>query len=161
MIQYAAKKNDHMVKCLILFMYHSGARIQDAAALKFSNFCDLENFTVHLKAQKTSKRTVTLPEEVYTGVLNYKQTIKGKDEDHVFAGNNNLNGTDALRKRLKQCFVKSKWETLQSHDFRVSYVTNAYDAGIELLKISRAVGHSSIATTQIYVKDLDQKKASK
>ena len=74
------------------------------------------------------------------------------EDDYVFGCSGS---SDALRKKLKRFFVGTQWKNVQSHDFRVSYATNAYQAGVPLLDISRAVGPSSISTTQLYVKDLD------
>lgn len=75
--------------------------------------------------------------------------------DFIFVENKAKDKSRALNMKLKRFFARTEWETLQSHDFRSSFVTNAYLNGVPLLDISKGVGHASIAATQHYVKGAD------
>ena len=50
-----------------------------------------------------------------------------------------------------------KWKLCSSHTARRTWARIAYDAGVDILKISRYIGHSDIATTLKYIghKDTD------
>ena len=50
-----------------------------------------------------------------------------------------------------------KWELCSSHTARRTWARIAYEAGIDILKISRYIGHSDISTTLKYIghKDTD------
>lgn len=43
-----------------------------------------------------------------------------------------------------------KWKYVTSHTFRVSFVTNLQQAGLDLLTISRMAGHTNVAMTERY-----------
>lgn len=61
----------------------------------------------------------------------------------------------ALVRAWHQAGIK---EAIKTHDMRTSWVTHARESGHALRDISRYVGHSSIKTTELYVKsgpDLD------
>ena len=43
-----------------------------------------------------------------------------------------------------------KWQYITSHSFRISFVTNLQQSGMDLLSISRMSGHRNVAMTERY-----------
>jgi integrase len=80
----------------------------------------------------------------------YKIECKQLEEDYVW-------GQEAgpLTLRVNRFLKKlPNFENATSHDFRTSWATNAYNRGghQSLQMISRYLGHSSLATTELYLK---------
>jgi integrase len=76
-----------------------------------------------------------------------------KDTDLIFDLTGKANPANLLSKRIKRFFAKTKWAAVQSHDFRGSWVTDAYNKEVDIRTISKLLGHSKISTTdEHYIK---------
>jgi len=82
------------------------------------------------------------------------QTKEGKkDTDLIFDLAGKADPANLLQKRIKRFFAKTKWKKVQSHDFRGSWATDAYNKEVDIRTISKILGHSKVSTTdEHYIK---------
>ena len=66
--------------------------------------------------------------------------------------------TRAIRDIVRKTALRAGLVHVSPHRLRHSFATHLHDHGADILTISRLLGHSSVATTQIYT-DVSQKKA--
>ena len=76
------------------------------------------------------------------------QIREGKeDTDLIFDLADKANPANLLQKRIKRFFAGTEWASVQSHDFRGSWATDAYKKDVDIRTISKLLGHSKISTT--------------
>lgn len=135
-----------------LFSCFSGLRISDIRLLKWKNIVteDGQVFAT-LFMQKTGKELrIPLP-----GKAIETMPIRGNDEDYVFPLPSNPTIEDNLKKWAEAAEIKKH---LTFHTARHTYATLLLTLGADLYTVSKMLGHTNIATTQIYAKVVDKKK---
>lgn len=135
-----------------LFACFSGLRISDIRLLKWKNIVteDGQVFAT-LFMQKTGKELrIPLP-----GKAIEIMPVKGNDEDYVFPLPSNPTIEDNLKKWAEAAEIKKH---LTFHTARHTYATLLLTLGADLYTVSKMLGHTNIATTQIYAKVVDKKK---
>ena len=70
----------------------------------------------------------------------------------IFVDNTVEHPAHALQEKLARFFRGSKWPHVQSHDFRVTFATRAYEKSKDIVAVSRFIGHKKVETTQKYIK---------
>lgn len=146
---------NNMVKKAFLFSCFCGLRYSDVERLEWGNIHNVnkDNLQIEIKQKKT-KDTLYLP--LSNNAIKFLPTKgKQKDENKVFS----LPSINTVEKYL------SKWAKAAKIDkhvtFHVSRHTNAtmmLHFGADLYTVSKLLGHSSIKTTQIYAKIVDEDK---
>lgn len=135
-----------------LFSCFSGLRISDIRLLKWKNIVteDGQVFAT-LFMQKTGKELrIPLP-----GKAIEIMPVRGNDEDYVFPLPSNPTIEDNLKKWAEAAEIKKH---LTFHTARHTYATLLLTLGADLYTVSKMLGHTNIATTQIYAKVVDKKK---
>ncbi len=142
---------------IILFklLYFSGLRISEALSLKWSdiNFTELSFF---ISGKGFKERKCFIP-KLFSKNL---QIIKPSNiNEFIFREKNKRISTRAANYLLNQMFEKGviKYK-LSSHVFRHSFATSLLDNGADIRHIQKLLGHSSISTTEIYMKVTKDKK---
>ena len=94
---------------------------------------------------KQSKRIVTIPKSVYEELKNYIDSLYGiRPTDRIFHFNSNHTLNGYLDRKIKEIGNLKK---IRIHDFRHSHVALCIDMGINILLISKRLGHKDIETT--------------
>jgi len=148
LIQAAKKRRDRL---MIEFLYSSGARVSEAVKLKTVDL-NLKEKTAGIKGGKGNKdRTVILSKEWAKKIKNYVKRRKAKS-DFVFAKKNGKPfSTDSVQRLVKKAADKAGIEKhVTPHTLRHSHATHLLEAGENIRTIQELLGHSSLATTQIY-----------
>jgi integrase/recombinase XerD len=99
-----------------------------------------------------------VPPRAYDSVFEYlNERKKLKPSSPLFASIGNRNHEGRLSTRTVRQVVKERFRAigindprLSSHSLRHAFVTEGHRVGVSLYALSKAVGHSSIATTQKY-----------
>ena len=129
-------------KMLCTFLWMTGVRITEALSLRKRDL-DLKNYTAeirHLKSRKYHTRTIPLHPRlrdllgVYCAALNLDDRLFPISRQHAYEG------------------VVKKWFGGGPHTFRHSFAVHWLRSGGELVSLSRALGHSNIRQTMIYLK---------
>lgn len=123
-----------------------GLRIGDVLELRLSNF---KGNKLEIRENKTDKLQYREVNPVITQlVLEYAVEKKLNKSDNIFSI-----GVRAVQKQLKIICDHLELDNISTHSFRKMYATLQYEANnhnLELIK--ELLNHSSIATTQRYIR---------
>lgn len=146
---YAATRN------VYLFMCYCGLRISDVIRLRWSDIQSAGGRSwLRIRQQKT-QNTLSLPLSV--SAWHYLPPREDKPpESLVFTS---LPCEQVLNRELKK-WAKSAGinKRLTLHTARHTFATLLLTKGADVYTVSKLLGHSSVATTQIYAKIVDKKK---
>jgi site-specific recombinase XerD len=136
------------------FLYISGCRVSEVTLLKWKHFSDVGEGQViaQVTGKRGKRRFVRLSAKTW-------QMLKGMDipqgkNDYVFPNlsTGKAMTRDGIAKVVKRCGKLIDIPNLTPHVFRHSHATHAVRRGVPLDLVKDTLGHSSIATTQIYLK---------
>lgn len=145
---------EEIVRVESLLEAYTGARISDIMLLTAENVVDGKLTYVSKKTKIQS--TVPVSKKIIRWIM-YAQTHR-RDEPST------VSRCEIIRKLCKRAGIDSpvtvfqagktkkgaKWEFITSHSFRISFVTNLQQSGMNLLDISRLSGHRNVAMTERY-----------
>lgn len=162
-----------MIKARDVFLfcfYTAGMRFTDICLLKWSNIVgDNIVYTMNkVKGRSGSRRNIPLnPKsneiiEKYRGkneyfvfpmLYGFENKNQEEKEYKIYIQNNNLNR--ALKIIAKRCGIN---KSVSMHMGKHSFADYAVKSNVNLLMISKLLGHTRLATTQHYLKDFYQKE---
>lgn len=144
--------------------YAAGLRVSDVLTIKWK---DYDGEYLHVTVNKTKGQlSIKLPNKAIA-ILNKYNKGNSNPTDYIFPMVDNSvtpsnaraydlavsRATACINKSLKLIAKKCKIEKrLSFHISRHSFATRALTKGISIDKVSKLLGHSNIATTQIYAK---------
>ena len=158
---------------LLVFMYYTGTRAQEVCDLKVRDIAFVSGtsakVSIHGKGNKT--RILPLPPAISKMLIDYLkyQGIYKSYESHVFSSQTHEQMSISCVEEIYKKYVAIAKEQHQNlflddnytpHSMRHSTAVHMLEAGVSLPKIQRFLGHSSIATTQIYA-EITQKSLDK
>ncbi len=137
-------------KALLEFLYSTGARVSEMVALKIDDL-DLIGGFVKVKGKGRKERLLPLGDPAVNSLKGYLDQRQDKSRA-LFV---NQRGTalsdrgvrDIIYRRIKQAAFTLK---VSPHTFRHSFATHLLNRGADLRSVQELLGHSSIATTQVY-----------
>ncbi|MCK0131870.1 tyrosine-type recombinase/integrase [Flavobacteriaceae bacterium F08102] len=140
-------------KLVVELLYSTGMRRAELIDLRLSSI-DLSNEVVKIKGKRNKERYVPLLPSVQTTIKTYlelreKLSTKG---DHFFvtAKGNKLYATLVYR-IINEYFSKVSTKVKKSpHVIRHSFATHLLNEGADLNSVKELLGHSSLASTQVY-----------
>ncbi len=149
-------------KLVILLLYETGARIEEARTLKFSDI-DTGNGRVKvltLKQRKKNKiyRYLKISDKLLSLILNHRVTAKLTDEDFILS---QRQGKPAITRKgislmFKSYVVKllgqSNLDKAHPHALRHTRAVHLLDSGMNIMLLKNFLGHASISNTLIYLK---------
>ena len=142
----ALEYSDIQEKLIIIMLYTLGLRISELSSLELNNITD-EWVRVLGKGNKQrdlpiiSSTKKVLDE--YLGVFVLKKFLFEKDGEKL--------SENSLRYIVTKVFRKIGIK-VTPHQLRHSYATSLLNSGAPIVDVSELLGHSSMATTQIYTK---------
>ena len=150
------KPYDYRNKAMLETLYATGLRISELINLKFNDI-DLENDFLRVEGKGSKERIVPLSDiaikyfKIY--LSEYRSLILDDDNcDYLFVSNAKKQITrQGFFKIIKQQAKKSGLnKDISPHVLRHSFATHLLHHGADLRVIQELLGHSDIATTQIY-----------
>lgn len=154
-------------RALIMLMYRSGLRISEALALKPANV-DLEHHSARVLHGKGNKATVRpLHPSASDSLARWMDTRKRYAAEHGWKNGPlfcTLEGGPLsdryVRDLLKRLADKAGIDKrVHPHGLRHTYADELREAGADVVVISKALGHSSIAVTARYLDHLTNGQA--
>jgi integrase/recombinase XerC len=134
-------------------LYSSGLRVSELVGLKIGQ---LEGESLRIRGKGNKDREVYIGKPAYLAVIKYLGSLakeRGKN-DRIFAL-----GSRSVQRILNQASTLAGTEPPATpHTLRHSYATHLLEGGADLRTIQELLGHSSIATTQIYTHVANEKK---
>ena len=133
-------------------LYACGLRLSEAANLKIADI-DSHRMMIRVAHGKGNKqRHVPLSPRLLTELRAY--WIKYRPSDFLFPGKtpDRAYADTSIQKAIKKSAAQAKIKKRVSpHVLRHSYATGLLEAGVDLLTISRLLGHKSFTTTMVYL----------
>ena len=161
---------NEVYKKFFIYLYHTGLRRGEAMALTKSDIegnraninKSIRSMNKGLNRLKNpqSRRSILLDE---TAMETIKPLMK-EEGDFVFGGIECLKCT-SMRRYLDQAAAAAELPHCRVHDFRHSFISNAILNGMDIVTVSKYVGHSNIEMTlnrySHLLKDSEQKMIEK
>lgn len=155
-------------KAIIYTLFTTGIRKAELINLRLKNLQSKDDHhIIQVRAKGGKELTKVLHPKCYEVIVQYLDYLKasGEDlhpEDWIFRPSKNPlepnNTIKPLNPKSVDYILKS-WckkagifERISPHSARASYIGSALENGIDLYKISKDVGHSSVKTTEEYNK---------
>lgn len=140
-------------RCMMELFYSSGLRLAELVALRRVDFNAGEK-TLKLKGKGKKERVVPITESAaswLTSYLNHPQREE-RDEEAIFLNRFGRRLTARSVDRLFKSYLKMSGLSTKvtPHTIRHTIATHWLENGMDLKTIQVLLGHSSLATTQIY-----------
>jgi len=143
-------------KTLIEFLFSTGARISECVDLKLNNI-NINEKQVNLLG-KGNKMRITFLSDVSIEMLKHylldirPKILEDRNSNYVFVGKKNeqLNRSYVLTLVKKYAKMAGITKEISPHTFRHSFATSLLENNADLVTVKTLLGHSNIATTQIY-----------
>lgn len=133
-------------------LYATGMRFSEAANLRIADL-DSKRMQIRITNGKGAKqRQVPLSPRLLDELRNYWRQYK--PQSLLFQGNSadKTYADTTIQKAIKASALAANInKNVTPHTLRHSYATGLLEAGVDLLTISKLLGHASFATTMIYL----------
>jgi integrase/recombinase XerD len=144
------EKHRLLIECL----YSTGLRLSECINLKFRDL-DLNDGIGWVRMGKGAKDRIFIISDFFKeDLLEYRHN-NGNDDlevnDYIFSVNGKKMTPRAIQKAIK---ISAKRAGIRKevhvHTLRHSFATHLLEDGVDIRKIQKLLGHSNLATTQIY-----------
>lgn len=143
-------------KAIIELFYSSGLRLAELCAARLE-WMDFDEGFLRITGKGKKTRLVRVGRKSQEAMTNYianerPKLLSRKSSSHIFIG---VRGSALTPERVRQ-IVKNRAEiaglseSVHPHMLRHSFATHLLEGGADLRVIQELLGHSDIATTQIY-----------
>ena len=157
---------DYRNKAMLETLYATGIRISELINLKVSDI-DFNECFIRIMGKGSKERIVPFNDickeylEKYINIYRL-ELLKHKDSEYIFINNLSKNiSRQGFFKILKEICVKQGIKkNVSPHLLRHSFATHLLNNGADLRIIQELLGHSDLATTQIYTEVLNEKLKS-
>lgn len=135
---------------VIIFAVNTGMRMGEILALTWAGV-DLFRRTVTVFRSKNGERRTIPVNSVVLEVLTRKHAMRSRITDVVFHSQAEtvLDGSN-IRRGLNAALKAAKIQDFHFHDLRHTFATRIVQAGVDLYKVQRLLGHKSPIMTQRY-----------
>ena len=135
---------------LVVFALYTGMRMGEILALTWAGV-DLFRRTVTVFRSKNGERRTIPVNTTVLDLLKLKYAVRARTTDVVFHSQTNtpLDGSN-IRRSLTAALDIAKIQDFHFHDLRHTFATRMVQAGIDLYKVQRLLGHKSPIMTQRY-----------
>ncbi|MBS3080349.1 tyrosine-type recombinase/integrase [Candidatus Pacearchaeota archaeon] len=134
-------------RLILELLYSSGLRVSEIVKLKSSDIDFNENIGWVREGKGKKDRMFIISKKLSKRLQHF---IKKNNLDYLFSKNKPLTTRNIQKIVQKACLKSGINKEAHPHTLRHSFATHLLDAGVDIRKIQFLLGHSSIATTQIY-----------
>jgi len=148
------RKNNVRDKLILSLLYYAGIRKSELLNLNWTDI-NLSKSSVIIRRGKGGKdRLIPLHKEVSRLLDEYLEKRLPLKTDALIIGEQgrrmgNCSFVNLLKMYLSLSGLKRKGYT--AHSFRHSFATHLVEAGVDLFKVQKLLGHASLDTTKIYI----------
>jgi integrase/recombinase XerD len=142
-----------LIRIVVLTLYYTGLRISECLNLTLDTV-DLDKKMIHVVAGKGNKdRYVPISDKLLPVLVNYVQHQRPKvDSDYFFAtSRTGMLSPVYVNRVLGETVEKLGWKKkVTAHILRHSFASQLVKKEVNLVKIQKLLGHSSLKVTSIY-----------
>lgn len=142
-------------KAIIELFYTTGIRRSELISLKIHHL-DLENLTIKVLGKRNKERIIPLLSTTATVLKNYiakrSELTEIQDNDNVFLMLKGVKISQTFVYRLINSYLSMVSEKTKKspHVLRHTFATHLLNNGADLNSVKELLGHSSLASTQVY-----------
>ena len=140
-------------RALIELIYSSGVRLEECSKLKITDI-DSKGMSIHVHQGKGRKDRITLLSHCCLETLRACYKLH-RPQVYLFEG---IRPSQPMHPRsiqhaVEQCYKQAGMEkkNYSAHTLRHSFATHLLDAGVDIHTIKELLGHSTLATTMVYL----------
>ena len=145
-IQEALSQAKLQEKLVVIMLYSLGLRISELASLKLE---DIDEEWVRVLGKGNKQRDIPLLKSTRVLLEEYLRNFSANK--FLFEKKGEKLSENSLRCMVNKVFKKVSLK-VSPHQLRHSYATSLLNGGAPIVDVSELLGHSSMATTQIYTK---------
>ena len=145
-IQEALSQAKLQEKLVVIMLYSLGLRISELASLKLE---DIDEEWVRVLGKGNKQRDIPLLKSTRVLLEEYLRNFSANK--FLFEKKGEKLSENSLRYMVNKVFKKVSLK-VSPHQLRHSYATSLLNGGAPIVDVSELLGHSSMATTQIYTK---------
>ncbi|OGP25111.1 MAG: hypothetical protein A2X93_06150 [Deltaproteobacteria bacterium GWC2_56_8] len=135
---------------IVVFALSTGMRQDEILSLEWPDVDLFRKTVTVVRSKNGEKRTIPLNQKAFE-LLKEKAKVRHIRNSYVFASEA---GSKILRRNLLRAFYnvvdRAKIEDFRFHDLRHTFATRLAQAGVDLYKIAKLLGHKDIKMTQRY-----------
>lgn len=148
-----AASHDVMDELLVELLYSTGLRVSELAALDWEDV-SLAPKQIAVREGKGGKsRTVLLSTRATRLLSQYRGSRKDDKPWVLMSREHNRMATETVERRIRTLGREAGIEKVVTpHKLRHSLATHLLEAGMPIDQIQQVLGHSSVATTQVYAR---------
>lgn len=142
---------------MIMLLLNNGLRVSELINLEFEDY-DKDNQTITITRKGGLRKTIPISNEVNYAISKYLIYRKNAGCTKLFVSNGgNKMSTNSIDRTIKKLKNKANIETnISAHSLRRTLATDLHKSGYDIKEIKDVLGHKSINTTAIYIKDEDE-----
>lgn len=143
-------------RCILELLYSTGLRITELVTLKFENI-SIDDALIKVMGKGSKERIVPMNDITCDYLKKYIENIrptmiKKEQTDYIFLNNHGKQLTRQavflmIKKRAREVGIK---KDISPHTLRHSFATHLLQNGADIRFIQELLGHSDVATTEIY-----------
>ncbi len=138
------------LKEIVLFALHTGTRMGEILALTWEGVSLFRRTVTVFHSKNGERRTIPI-NRIVLRLLKEKSRVRPIKTNLVFYGRACTPIDDHnLRRAFRRAITAARIKNLHFHDLRHTFATRLIQAGIEIYKVQRLLGHKSPIMTQRY-----------
>lgn len=138
-------------KLMISLMYSAGLRVSELTNLKVNDLSFDEQIGQIRQAKGKKDRIFNIPKFLLNDLKNHTNLQRELNKLYLFSGPKEKLSERNLQKIIKNASIKAGIKKeVHCHTLRHSFATHLLENGVDIRHIQILLGHSSIATTEIY-----------
>jgi site-specific recombinase XerD len=155
-------RNDIRLYSIVELLLQTGIRISELASLALDDIRSTKDGIryLYIKAQNThGARKVPLNNSAYKAIQEYLKIRPEAENDTLFVTRNgNPLLVRNIRTAIDKAFEKAGIENAKVNDLRNTFIAHHLANGINLVTVSKIVGHKRLSTTEKYLGLIESKK---
>lgn len=140
-------------RLMVMLMAQTGVRISELLKIKPKDF---DGEYIHIIGKGDIERSVYVPVSLMEFISSYRSMFQISDDDYLIQGKRGVMPINTAWYKIKTSFITAADYPMNPHQLRHSYAISLLIAGCDVVTIQKALGHSDLKTTMIYLNISDE-----